>query len=167
MNPVIISGPSGAGKSTASRLLFKAFGIPFVNVGDLLFNALDLDEAMSENRSAIGNLFLKQYGEAQIIQIIEESISGKNLIILDGVRMLSTCKHFVQKYPHTRVWFIKKSIDYSLNDDYAYQLREIEKIANIVLTNDGTIEKFRCRIIFRFFVETITHYSNLKFLFKA
>lgn len=80
---IIVTGSLGSGKSVFSRRLAKILGYQWINIGDLLLQALKEKGIHVPNREKVGWKFLKEMGRSQYFKTIMRA--AKPYTILDGI----------------------------------------------------------------------------------
>ncbi len=164
-------GKNGTGKDFFLEYIAKKYELPMVSIGDIVreLAAKDGLELTRENLHATSKKYMTAYGQTffpeQIVKKIKES--GAPVYLVSGVRPLSDVQFLKEAFGDEFVLVdvvisddevryarmlargsdrdgksIEKLREYDKGEEDQFHTSESEKLANVVLKNDGTVEDF-------------------------
>ncbi|MCR4616091.1 MAG: AAA family ATPase [Clostridiales bacterium] len=168
-------GKNGTGKDYFLEYISKKYELPMVSIGDIVreLAAKDGLELTRENLHKTSQKYMGMYGQTffpeQIVKKIKES--GKDIFLVSGVRPLSDVKFLKEQFGDEFVLVdivisddmvrygrmlargserdgkdINKLREYDEGEEKIFQTSETEKLADVVIKNDGTVEDFYAAI---------------------
>lgn len=106
---IIVVGLSGVGKTAFCNCLSKVSNFHTINSGDAIRNFLATEGIEVRNRIETGDVFLKNFSEYKLYQIIYDYAISKNANIIDGIRLKSTLNYFLSKNSKPVIIYIEAS----------------------------------------------------------
>lgn len=154
---IALTGLPGSGKTTLARRLAPELGLRVLDVAEILRAVLP-ESGRDLHRAEIGPVFIRRHGEAGVFDAVRDALAPEREVMLDGLRLVRTCRQLVDAYPDAQIWLVEPSNDVRLqrlrdrlgrNADAALEfysafdgeLRGLRSLADVVLPNDGTPEE--------------------------
>jgi cytidylate kinase len=91
---IVVVGLPGVGKSTLTAYLARRLRTESVNSGDLLHAYLRAQRVSLDDEVATGSVFLDNFGEDIVGDVIAEGSVARNAQVIDGVRLYSSLGGF-------------------------------------------------------------------------
>ncbi|MDR3313529.1 MAG: AAA family ATPase [Oscillospiraceae bacterium] len=168
-------GKNGTGKDFFLEYIAKKYSLPMTSIGDIVRELATKDglERTRENLHATSQKYMGQFGQTffpeQIVKKIRES--GAPVYLVSGVRPLSDVRFLKEQFGkefllvdiviseddvrYARMLArgsdrdggsVEKLRDYDAGEESIFHTSESEKLADVVIKNDGGVEDFYAAI---------------------
>ena len=168
-------GKNGTGKDFFLEFISKKYDLPMISIGDIVRELATKDglELTRENLHKTSQKYMGQYGQTffpeQIVKKIKES--GSPVYLVSGIRPFSDVQYLKSAFGDTFLLVdivisddmvryermlargsdrdgssIEKLREYDAGEEKIFHTSQTEKMADIVIKNDGTVEDFYAAI---------------------
>jgi dephospho-CoA kinase len=168
-------GKNGTGKDFFLEYIAKKYSLPMISIGDIVRELATKDglELTRENLHATSMKYMGQFGQTffpeQVVKKIRES--GAPVYLVSGIRPLSDVQFFKEQFGkdfllvdivisdddvrYARMLArgsdrdggsVEKLREYDAGEEAKFHTSESEKLADVVIKNDGGVEDFYAAI---------------------